>query len=123
MKISEMSTIQAASVLVKLSGPLSRIMKNGKLKEVFQGLASHQKDQNMFEAVADLVDSVIPMLFEENLQDTFVVISVMCGKTIEAVQKQNIMKTIADIHDFTQDREFIDFLGSLRKQTGQTDGE
>lgn len=120
MKLSEMTTMQAASALAKLSGPLSRLMKDGKLKTIIQGLANHKEDQSMFDAIADVVDSAIPMLFEDHLSDTFTVVSVMCGKSVKAVQEQKIMQTIAEVYEFTKDREFIDFLGSLKKRTEQT---
>ena len=123
MKISEMSTSQAASALVRLSGPLSRLMKDGKLKEILQGLANHEGDKDFFEAIADVVDTAVPMLFGEHLADTLTVVSVMCNKPIKAVEAQGIMTTIAEIYDFAQDKEFVDFLGSLKKSKGQTAAE
>ena len=115
MKISEMSTIQAASALAKLSGPLSRLLKDGKLKEVFENLSGHKEDMNVVEAIADVVDVVMPMLFEEHATDTFTIVSIMCGKPIKEVSEQKFITTMNEIREFAQDREFIDFLASWRK--------
>lgn len=123
MKISEMSTMQAAAAMAKLSGPLSRLLKDEKLKKIIDSLAGHQKDQNVVDAVADVVDIVMPMLFEDHAQDTFAVVSVMCGKPIKKVQEQNFLTTMKEIREFTQDKDFIDFLGSWKKPKEQTAGE
>lgn len=123
MKISEMSTMQAASAMAKLSGPLSRLLKDEKLKKIIESLAGHQQDQNVVDAFADIVDVIMPMLFEEHAQDTFTVVSVMCGKPLKKVQEQSFLTTMNEIREFAQDRDFIDFLASWKKPMGLTAGE
>ena len=120
MKISEMSTMQAASALAKISGPLSRLLKDGKLKEVFENLSGHREDMNVIEAIADVVDIVLPMLFESHAADTFAIVSVMCSKPIKEVSEQKFITTMNEIREFVQDKDFLDFLASWKKPKGQT---
>lgn len=113
MKLSEMSTRDAANCMADLAVPLGNIAKNPSVQKLFNEISNSKKD-----AVTTGIDMVIvllPALFRDNFDDTVTIISVMTGKKPAEVAEQPIGTTIRDLRGL-YDSELKDFFASQPAQ-------
>lgn len=112
MKISQMTTNQAADVLVRIAAPASKIMHDKTTMKVLEGVAKGSNDAVKF--IAENLVPVTTILLKSHRMDVFEIVAALTGKTLEEVGEQNILVTISDIRD-SWDGDLVDFFGSLKK--------
>lgn len=115
MKISEMSTTQAADVIVRIADPASAIMQDKKTVEVLEKLAT-TKATTLIAFIADNLGAVAGVLLKDHRTDVFEIVAALSGKTVEAVEKQKILETIADVKN-SFDKDLLDFFKSYAGST------
>lgn len=108
MKLSQMTTDQAADVLVRISEPVGAILDDDRTKDVFVTLAGMGSDTPVIRMVSTLVTKGLPLLLKYRAQETYEIISAMTGKDVKDVEKQNFLVTLSDCKDF-MDKDFLDF--------------
>lgn len=108
MKLSEMSTRQAAECMADMVGAIGRIVKDAKVKEAFEKAVIAKKP---YEQKLLLATELPPLLLRRHLNDTAKIVSVLMGKTPEEVLDQPIRQTIEDIVN-SLDGELFDFFKS-----------
>ena len=112
MKISQMSTNQAADVLVKIAKPAAHIMHDKVTTKVLEGVAKGSNEPVQF--IADNLVPVVTVLLEAHRADVFEVVAALTGKTEKEIGDQSILTTITDIKE-SWDGDLMDFFGSLKK--------
>lgn len=109
MKFSEMNTKQLAHALCDMADPLSRITQSKELNDALSEYqAGYSESQTVLQKSSGLLMKVVPSLLYTHYDDMVKVVSVMTGKTVEEVNQQNGMQTIADVKTFF-DEDFADF--------------
>lgn len=111
MKISQMTTDQAADVLVKIAEPASNIMHDEETIALIERLANG--DDNPIRFLADNIVPITSAALKTHREDTYAVVGALCDKSVEEVASQKITQTIRDIKD-SVDGDLVDFFASLK---------
>lgn len=114
MKISQMSTDQAADVLVRIAEPVSHIMDDERISELLKEVSA-SKNVPYIKLFASLIPKIVPLALESHRNDLYEVVGALDGKSVSEVEKQNVMKTIKVIKE-SIDRDLIDFFVSSGSQ-------
>lgn len=116
MKLSKLSTEEVFSKLSDLLIPVSNILEDEKLEKEVKKIGELYKDGcTVLKINAAVTKNLLPLVFKHRKNDLFEIISIMSGKDIDTIAKQNFMLTIKDIADLF-DKDLLDFFISLRAQ-------
>lgn len=119
MKLSEMTTEQAAQALVKIADPIERMMSDEKLETAFVNFANlYKSNPTVIKLTGEVLGKLVPTLLKEHAEDLYQVVSAMTGKTTAEVRKEKLTTFIRDCMDFV-DKDFIDFF----QNTGTSETE
>jgi len=113
MKISQMTTDQAADALIRIAEPAANIMHDQDTIAVLEKLATG-KDGDGLSFVADNLVPVATILLKTHREDMYEVLAALSAKKVEAIGKQKITETIKDIKE-CWDGELVDFFASLKQ--------
>lgn len=109
MKFSEMNTNQLAKAICSMANPLSRIAQSKDLNEALTAFKNdYSEDQTVLQKMSGLLSKIVPALLCTHYDDVVSVVSVMTGKSVEEINTQNAMQTIAEVKSFI-DEDFADF--------------
>ena len=114
MRLSELSTDAAASVLVSITPAISNILKDPNLRENIAKKAD-LKDKSIigiYAAGVDKINEIIPFLLKDHKDDIYEVIAVLNETTASEVAGQNILVTMTQIREIVRDKELVDFFKS-----------
>ena len=120
MKLSELTTDQAADVLCELT-PYNANITGDKslLDELGKKFDSKGKSvAELYTYAAKKCAVLAPLLLKDHRADVFGILSVLNDTTAEAVAKQNVLTTILQIRSVFKDKDLLDFFRSF----GQGDG-
>lgn len=112
MKISQMTTDQAADVLIRIADPAANIMHDSDALAMLDDLSNSNAD-NAVKFFADNIPKVTVVLLKNHRSDVYEIVAALAEKTIDEVANQKITETIKDIKE-SWDGELIDFFGSLK---------
>lgn len=111
MKISQMTTEKAASVLVKITEPVSNILADRETVQIIDGFGA-EGEEITTERVIALLFKLVPHCLDKHKNDTFSIIAALADKTEDDVRKQNVLVTFADIRE-SIDKDLVDFFKSF----------
>lgn len=114
MRLSELSTDAAASVLVSITPAISNILKDQTFRENIARKVD-LKDKSVlgiYAAGIDKVNEIIPFLLKDHKDDIYEVIAVLNDTTASEVAGQNILVTMTQIREIVRDKELVDFFKS-----------
>lgn len=118
MKLSELTTDQAADVLCQLTPYIANITGDKELLDELE-----KKFDSKGKSVAELYifaaqkyATLAPILLKTHKADVFGILSVLNETTPEAVRKQNVLATMAQIRDVFKDKELLDFFKSFGQE-------
>lgn len=98
MKLSEMTTGQAADAMILIAEPVANISAD---PQVTSALSNYSKAQKSGKTVAETFGKIIgklaPVLLKDHRADIYAVLSVLTGKTAVEIDGQKITQTIADL--------------------------
>lgn len=114
MKLSEMTTDQAADALVRLVEPAAEIVNDEKVFKVIQGAGKIAKATWQVQ-LAYILREVAPVLLKDHRNALYEVLSIMTGKEVAAISKQPITATIEDIRN-SVDAELLRFFTPSEEQ-------
>lgn len=112
MKLSEMSTRQAAGCMANMIEAVAKIVKDPKVKAAFEAAVKEKGEKAQ---QVSLITGIAPVLLREHLDDTAKIIATLMGKRIKDVLDQPIKQTIQDIKD-VMDKDLVDFFASSGAQ-------
>ena len=118
MKLSELTTEQAADVLCEITPFISNITGD---KELLDELGN--KFDTKGKSVAELytfaakkVAVLAPIILKTHRDDLFGILSVLNETDAEQIAKQNVLTTMKQIKDAISDKELLDFFGLSRQE-------
>lgn len=106
MKLSEMTTRQAAACMAELAAPIGNLLESSALKDWYE---AHKQEEVTLPGILPLV----PVLLREHYDDASAIVAALTGKTRDEIDGQLIGQTIADVRDCLDD-ELISFFKSAR---------
>lgn len=112
MKISEMTTDQAADVLIRITVPVSNIIHDEKSNEMLLNLATSDSKKPM-QWLARNLTTVSTGLLKTHRHDMYEIVSALTGKPVNEIGKQRMLTTLQDIREAV-DEELISFFDSSR---------
>lgn len=121
MRLSELSTDAAASVLVSITPAISNILKDPNFRENI-GKKVDLADRSVlgiYAAGLDKINEIIPFLLKDHKDDVYEVIAVLNQTTASDIADQNILVTMTQIREIVRDKELVDFFKSWA-ETEQT---
>jgi hypothetical protein len=114
MRLSELSTDAAASVLVSITPALSNILKDPDLREKI-GKKADLKDMSVmgvYLAGVDKINELIPFLLDTHKGDIYTILAILNETTAAKIAEQNILVTMTQIREIVKDKDLIDFFRS-----------
>ena len=114
MRLSELSTDAAASVLLSITPALSNILKDPDLRNKI-GKKADLKDLSVigiYAAGVDKINEIIPFLLDTHKADVYAILAALNNTTTSKIAKQNILVTMTQIMETVKDKDLIDFFKS-----------
>ena len=114
MRLSELSTDAAASVLLSITPALSNILKDPDLRNKI-GKKADLKDKSVigiYAAGLDKINEIIPFLLDTHKADVYAILAALNNTTTSKIAKQNILVTMTQIMETVKDKDLIDFFKS-----------
>lgn len=115
MKLSQMTTDNAADVLCELTPFIANIASDEDLILELRNVIDPGDVMSRAEMIvrgAEKVSKLIPIVLKKRKQDVFGIVAVLNEKSVEEIGKQNILVTMMQIRDIVKDRDLIDFFKS-----------
>ena len=121
MKISTMTTDQAADVLCQIVEPIETIGMDAefqaKLTDIAEKNKARERAMNGVESVTSLISLIVPLLLKNCRQETYTILSALTGKPVKELAAQSVMQTMRDAKDCI-DQDLIDFFKSSAGMDG-----
>lgn len=114
MRLSELSTDAAASVLLSITPALSNILKDPDLRGKI-GKKADLKDMSVmgiYLAGVDKINEIIPFLLDTHKADVYAILAALNNTTTAKIADQNILVTMTHIMETVKDKDLIDFFKS-----------
>ncbi len=114
MRLSELSTDAAASVLLSITPALSNILKDPDLRGKI-GKKADLKDvsvMGIYLAGVDKINEIIPFLLDTHKADVYAILAALNNTTAAKIADQNILVTMTQIMETVKDKDLIDFFKS-----------
>ncbi len=114
MRLSELSTDAAASVLLSITPALSNILKDPDLRGKI-GKKADLKDvsvMGIYLAGVDKINEIIPFLLDTHKADVYAILAALNNTTTAKIADQNILVTMTQIMETVKDKDLIDFFKS-----------
>lgn len=114
MRLSELSTDAAASVLVSITPALSNILKDPDLREKIGKKAdlTEMSVMGVYLAGVDKINELIPFLLDTHKGDIYTILAILNETTTGKIAEQNILTTMTQIREIVKDKDLIDFFRS-----------
>lgn len=117
MKLSQLTTDQAADVLCQITPYIANITGDKELLDEL-GKKFNSKGKSVAELylfAAKKYAALAPILLKTHKADVFGVLAVLNETTAESVGKQNVMTTMGQIREVFKDKELLDFFKSWQE--------
>ena len=114
MRLSELSTDAAASVLLSITPALSNILKDPDLRGKI-GKKADLKDMSVmgiYLAGVDKINEIIPFLLDTHKADVYAILAALNNTSTAKIAEQNILVTMTQIMETVKDKDLIDFFKS-----------
>ena len=114
MKLSELSTDAAASVLLSITPALSNILKDPDLREKI-GKKADLKDKSVigiYAAGLEKINEIVPFLLDTHKADVYAILAALNNTSTAKIAEQNIIVTMTQIMETVKDKDLIDFFKS-----------
>ena len=115
MRLSELSTDAAASVLLSITPALSNILKDPDLRGKI-GKKPDLKDMSVmgiYLAGVDKINEIIPFLLDTHKADVYAILAALNNTSTAKIAEQNILVTMTQVMETIKDKDLIDFFKSL----------
>lgn len=110
MKISEMTTDQAAECMVRMTQPLANIMDDDNLKPALERLSEGKKEP-VVKLVAAMLPKIVPLCMKDHRQDVYEIVGALADKPADEIGKMKFLWTLKELRD-SLDKDLIDFFRS-----------
>lgn len=121
MRLSEFTTEQALDVFCEITPYVTNIVTDDELLGELRNAVNLDGATTRAEQIAILAEKVtklIPILLKKRKTDLLSIVAVLDGKTLEEVEKQNILVTMIQIRGIFKDKALLDFFKSCVNSEG-----
>lgn len=121
MRLSEFTTEQALDVFCEITPFVTNIVTDDELLGELRNAVNLDGATTRAEQIAILTEKVtklIPILLKKRKTDLLSIVAVLDGKTLEEVEKQNILVTMIQIRGILKDKALLDFFKSCVNSEG-----
>ena len=114
MKLSQLKTEDAASVLCEVSVNVINIIKDKGLMDTLRSKIDGEdlSKAEMWAIAVEKMGTLIPILLRDHRDDVFSIVAAVNGKTLDDVKNQSIISTMMDIRDIIKDKDMVAFFKS-----------
>ena len=122
MKISELSTENALDILCEITPHINAICTDEDLAAELKSKIKAEDVHSKAELVAigvEKLNKIIPIVFKKRLEDVIAILAALNGQSVEAIKKQNALKTAMQIREIAKDKELLDFFYSCTGTEGR----
>lgn len=116
MKLSELTTDQAADVLIEITPYVANIAGDSALMSEMEVTSGRKSVAQIYIIGAQKISAIVPLLLKDHRADVYGILGVLNSKTPEEIGGQNLMTTMNQVKEVLQDRELIDFFASFRQE-------
>lgn len=116
MKLSELTTDGALDALCTITPYIYSITSDTALIESVGKAVDTGKVENRYGQYLVLMDKaveILPLVLKDHRTDVYGILSVLNQRTVEEIAAQNVMETIRQIREATQDEELRGFFKSF----------
>ena len=115
IKLSELSSGKACDVLCELTPYIAGVVEDKKLLDTLAEKIGRDKSAaEIYVYGARKAATLVPILLKDHRADLFGVLAVLNETTPEAIEAQNVLTTIRQVQEVGEDKDLLDFFGSLR---------
>lgn len=98
MKLSQLTTDQLADVLLRLTPPLCRILRDERTLAALDELSFTGLDaQPPLVTITRLWEKLTPLLLDTHAEDFYQALSILTEKPVDALRQQSGLTTLADL--------------------------
>ena len=118
MKISEFNTNESLDLLCALTPNIAAFLKDKELLDELKkkrGTVGKMTVAEMLQVAASRLNVLVPILFQKHRSDLFSILAAMNKTTPDAIAAQPLVKTMEQMKEILQDRDFWDFFGISAK--------
>lgn len=115
MRISELSTEKAASILCEITPFIANISSDEELLKELREVVDVKNANNRAELMlvgATKLTRIIPILLKRRKDDVFGILATLSETSADEIAKQNILTTVAQIREIIKDKELLSFFSS-----------
>lgn len=115
MRLSELSTDSAYSVLCVLAARLDNFMQDEELVQFVKRDINDERAKTragQVQIALEILPKLTPLLLEKHREDFFAILGAVNEKTVAQIGKQSLLVTMAQIRDLVADEDFINFFKS-----------
>lgn len=121
MRLSELSTEQAADILCSITPFVTNIASDEELLSELKRAVSKDSVKTRAEMLAigaEKISKLVPIILQKRKEDVFGILGVLNQKSAEEIAKQNFLATLKQARDIAKDKELIDFFKSCMGSEG-----
>lgn len=109
MKLSDMTTKDMAEALCALTPPLCRIAQSPSVSQAIEAFCQGGEDHApLMSTIGRMAEKLLPVLMREHLPDMCEILSVLTGKSVQALLAQPALTTLREARSLI-DGELLDF--------------
>ena len=118
MKLSEMTTEQAADVLCELTPYIANITGDKTLTDELGKKfdVTGKSVAELYVFAAKKYASILPVVLKTHREDVFGILAALNDTEIEVIAKQSIITTMFQIREMIKDKELVDFFKSWQQE-------
>ena len=119
MKLSNLSTDEALDVLCELTPYINNIVTDDVLLDELKAKVKATGNETKAEIMAmgaEKINKLVPIVLKGHKKDAYGILAVLNDTDVDAIGKQNVIKTMSQIRDLIKDKEFLDFFKSCAEQ-------
>lgn len=121
MKISELKTDEAISVLCEITPYVMDIAEDSELLSELANAVNVKENTTLAERVALIagkLSKIMPILLKKKKSDIFGILGALNNKTPDEIAEQNVLKTAMQVRETIKDEDFIAFFKSCTGSAG-----
>lgn len=115
MRISDLSTEKAASILCEITPFIANISSDEELLKELREAVDVKDVNNKAELMlvgATKLTRIVPILLKRRKDDVFGILAALSETSADEIAKQNILTTVAQIREIIKDKELLSFFSS-----------
>jgi hypothetical protein len=119
MKLSKLSTDEALDALCELTPYINNIVTDDVLLDELKAKVKATGNETKAEIMAmgaEKINKLVPIVLKGHKKDVYGILAVLNDTDVDAIGKQNVIKTMSQIRDLIKDKEFLDFFKSCAEQ-------